>query len=172
MQRFVSALSLLLVLASAKADEPGSLQALLGSSGLGSAKLERRWGNHLVVSTTINGHRAGLMIDTGAPLTLIDTNSVNTFGLTTKKTSTQVGGVWGYSAERYSTSQLNSIAMGNLTLTNVPVALSNHSDMNYYSGLRHVDGLFGAYEMRKFGGFPRLRPADVIHQSERQLCRP
>ncbi len=76
---------------------------------------------------------------------------MNTFGLTVKKTDAPVGGVWGWSAERYGVSKLNAIAMGNLTLTKVPVALSNHSDMNYYGGLRHLDGLFGAHEMYKFG---------------------
>lgn len=42
--------------------------------------------------------------------------------------------------------------MGNLTLANVPVAIADQNEVNYYGGLRHLDGLFGAHEMYKFGG--------------------
>src|SRR5256885_14814935 len=41
--------------------------------------------------------------------------------------------------------------MGNASLTNVPVAIADESDMNYYSRLPHIHGLVGAYEMVKFG---------------------
>src|SRR5574338_111989 len=73
----------------------GSLTTTLASQGLAGAKLERRYGNHLMVPVSINNRRGSLMIDTGSPITLIDRNSVNTFGLTIEKTGESVGGLFG-----------------------------------------------------------------------------
>src|SRR5215470_5112040 len=87
----------------------GTLTGLLSRQGLGGAKLERRFGNHLVVSVSINNRRGALMIDTGSPNTVIDVNSVNTFGLTVEKTGSNVGGLFGRSWERFGTSKVKSI---------------------------------------------------------------
>lgn len=141
----------LLTTGSLPAQDSDSLRLLLAGRGFGGAKLERRFPNHLVVAATINGKHAGLLVDTGAPFTLIDRNSVQTLGLTVKKTGMQVGGVWGASVERFGMSQIASLSMGNLSLTNIPVAISDQNAMNHFGGLRHMDGLFGASEMRKFG---------------------
>ena len=71
----------------ARGQQPGgTLTSTLASQGLAGAKLERRYGNHLLVPVSINNRRGALMIDTGSPYTLIDRNSVNTFGLTVEKT--------------------------------------------------------------------------------------
>src|SRR5436190_23646357 len=99
----------------------GTLAGFLSKQGLASAKLERRFGNHLFVPVSINNRRGALMIDTGSPNTAIDVNSVNTFGLTVVKTGSSVGSLFGRSWERYGASKIKSIAMGNCTLTNVPV---------------------------------------------------
>jgi hypothetical protein len=45
----------------------GALAGFLSQQGLAGAKLERRFGNHLFVSTSINNKSSALMIDTGAP---------------------------------------------------------------------------------------------------------
>src|SRR5215510_6118819 len=84
----------------------GTLTGALASQGLAGAKLERRYGNHLLVPVSINNRRGALMIDTGSPYTLIDRNSVNTFGLTVEKTDTSVGGLFGRACERYGTSKV------------------------------------------------------------------
>jgi predicted aspartyl protease len=60
---------------------PGTLAGFLSGQGLVGVKLERRFGNHLFVPSSINNKRAALMIDTGAPVTIIDKNSAGTFGL-------------------------------------------------------------------------------------------
>src|ERR1700682_2667196 len=52
----------------------GTLAGFLSGQGLAGAKLERRYGNHLFVPASINNQHAALMIDTGAPFTLIDKN--------------------------------------------------------------------------------------------------
>ena len=133
------------------AEDAGSLAALLGSQGVAGAPLKRRFGNHLFVPLSINNHHAALMIDTGAPLTIIDRSSVGTFGMKVAATKVGVGRIFGPSGDRYGLSTISALAMGNCILTNVPVAIADEADLNYYSRLAHLDGLFGAHEMRKFG---------------------
>jgi predicted aspartyl protease len=142
----------------------GNLAGVLSKQGLAGAELERRHGNHLFVSVSINDRHGALLIDTGSPNTLIDHNSVNTFGLTMEKTDSSVGGLFGRSWERYGTSKVKSIAMGNCVVTNVPVAVADLSGMNqersasatgsHLAGskaMAHLSGVFGAREMVKFG---------------------
>ena len=142
----------------------GTLTGALAGQGLAGAKLERRYGNHLLVPVSINNRRGALMIDTGSPNTLIDRNSVNTFGLTVEKTDSNVGGLFGRSWERFGASKVKSIAMGNCTVTNVPVAIADLSGMNPErsatatgshisdsKAMGHLNGVLGAREMAKFG---------------------
>jgi predicted aspartyl protease len=142
----------------------GTLAGFLSKQGLAGAKLERRFGNHLFVPVSINNRPAALMIDTGSPNTAIDANSVNTFGLAVEKTGANVGGLFGRSWERFGTSKVKSIAMGNCTLTNVPVAIADFSGFNRdrsgpttgshigdSKALAHINGILGANEMVKFG---------------------
>ena len=142
----------------------GTLTGTLASQGLAGAKLERRYGNHLLVPVSINNRRGALMIDTGSPYTLIDRNSVNTFGLTVEKTDSSVGGLFGRAWERYGASKVKSIAMGNCMVTNVPVAIADLSGMNPERSaaatgshisdskpMAHFNGVLGAREMVKFG---------------------
>jgi predicted aspartyl protease len=142
----------------------GSLTASLASHGLAGAKLERRYGNHLLVPVSTNNRHGSLMIDTGSPVTLIDRNSVSTFGLTVEKTDASVGGLFGRAWERYGMSKVKSIAMGNCVVTNVPVAIADLSGMNPEhnssatgshlsdsKGMAHVNGVLGSREMVKFG---------------------
>ena len=142
----------------------GTLAGLLSKQGLAGAKLERRYGNHLFVAVSINSQHGALLIDTGSPNTLIDRNSVNTFGLTVEKTDSSVGGLFGRSWERYGMSKVKSLAMGNCVVTNVPVAIADLSAMNPErsaaatgshiadsKALAHINGVLGAREMLKFG---------------------
>src|SRR5213080_504901 len=96
----------------------GTLAGFLSKQGLASAKLERRFGNHLFVPVSINNRRGALMIDNGSPNTDIYVNSVNAFGLTVVKTGSSMGGLFVRSWKRYGASKIKSIAMGNCTLTN------------------------------------------------------
>src|SRR6266403_4154943 len=86
----------------------GTLAGFLSGQGLAGAKLERRFGNHLFVPVSINNKRAALMIDTGAPVTIIDKNSAATFGLRVESTTINVGGVFGKRSEHYGTSVAKS----------------------------------------------------------------
>ena len=142
----------------------GTLLGFLAKQGFAGAKLERRFGNHLFVPVSINNRRGTLLIDTGSPYSLIDANSAKTFGLTVEKTSSNVGGMFGRSWERYGASKVKSIAMGNCIVTNVPVAITDLSDFNRdragpatgshiaeSANLTHVNGILGINEMVKFG---------------------
>ncbi len=147
-----------------KGQQGSSLTATLAGQGLAGAKLERRYGNHLIVAVSINNRHGALMIDTGSPNTLIDRNSVNTFGLTVQKTGESVGGLFGRAWERYGMSKVKTIAMGNCAVTNVPVAIADLSAMNPENStaatgshlsdsksMAHVNGVLGSREMVKFG---------------------
>jgi predicted aspartyl protease len=148
-----------------QAQQPGgTLVGFLAKQGFAGAKLERRFGNHLFVSVSINNRRGALLIDTGSPYSLIDANSAKTFGLTVEKTGSNVGGMFGRSWERYGASKVKSIAMGNCIVTNVPVAITDLSDFNRdragpatgshiaeSGNLTHVNGILGINEMVKFG---------------------
>lgn len=167
MKKLFLAIHLLATLTSVRAQSQqtsGTLTAFLSKQGLGGAKLERRFGNHLFVPVSINNRRGALMIDTGSPSTAIDRNSMNTFGLTVVKTDSSVGGLFGRSWERFGASKIKSIVMGNCTLTNVPVAIADFSSFNQdrsgpatgshiaeSKALAHINGLLGANEMMKFG---------------------
>ena len=149
----------------AQGEQSGStLAGALAAQGLAGAKLERRYGNHLLVPVSINNRRGALMIDTGSPNTLIDRNSVNTFGLTVEKTDSNVGGLFGRSWEHFGASKVKSIAMGNCMVTNVPVAIADLSGMNPErsatatgshisdsKAMAHLNGVLGTREMVKFG---------------------
>ena len=149
----------------AQGEQPGgTLASALAGQGLAGAKLERRYGNHLLVPVSINNRHGALMIDTGSPNTLIDRNSVNTFGLTVEKIGSSVGGLFGRSWERFGASKVKSIAMGNCMVTNVPVAIVDLSGMNPErnaaatgshisdsQAMAHLNGVLGAREMVKFG---------------------
>lgn len=146
------------------AQSGGTLAGILSKQGLVGARLERRYGNHLFVPVSINNRHGALMIDTGSPNMLIDRNSINTFGLTVETTDSSVGGLFGRSWERYGTSKVKSIAMGNCMLTNVPVAIADLSGMNPErsaaatgshiadsKAMAHLNGVLGTREMVKFG---------------------
>jgi predicted aspartyl protease len=148
----------------ARGEQGGTLAGVVASQGLAAAKLERRYGNHLLVQVSINNRHGALMIDTGSPNTLIDRNSVNTFGLTVERTDSNVGGLFGRTWERFGASKVKTIGMGNCMVTNVPVAIADLSDMNpeHSAGatgshisdskaMAHLNGVLGAREMVKFG---------------------
>ncbi len=89
------------------------------------------------------------MIDTGCPYTLIDRASARRSGLKVEETTSYISGVSGTS-QRFGVSKAATLAMGNCTFTNVPVQVADENDINQISG-PHLDGLFGAHEMAKFG---------------------
>jgi predicted aspartyl protease len=128
---------------------PAALKTFMEHEGFGGSSLQRRFGNHLFATTVINGRRTALMIDSGCPITLLDRASAQKLGLQVQETKKYIGGVTG-EAERYGIGKLATLAMGNCTFANVPVEVANESQINLIAR-PHLDGLFGAHEMAKFG---------------------
>ena len=128
---------------------PAALKTFLEREGYGGSPLQRRFGNHLFANTIINGRKTALMIDSGCPITLLDRASAQKLGLQVQETKRYIGGVTGH-AQRYGVSKLSTLAMGNCTFANVPVEVANESQINLIAR-PHLDGLFGAHEMAKFG---------------------
>ena len=127
-----------------------ALKTFLEHEGFGGSPLQRRLGNHLFATAIINGRHTALMIDTGSPRTLIDRSTTHGLGLPVENTKAPVGGVWGWKPEHYGVSKLATLVMGNCTFTNVPITAADESHINKVRG-PHLDGLFGAHEMAKFG---------------------
>jgi predicted aspartyl protease len=137
------------LLSQAAGPPPAALKTFLEHEGFGGSPLQRRFGNHLFVNTVMNGRRTALMVDTGCPFTLLDRASAHKVSLGVEETKSYVIGVVG-DAQRYGVAKLSTLAMGNCTFTNVPVQVADESDLNLYAR-PHLDGLFGAHEMAKFG---------------------
>jgi len=129
---------------------PTALKTFLEREGFGGSPLRRRLGNHLFATTIINGRRTALMIDTGSPRTLIDRSTIRGLGLPVENTKQRVGGIWGWKPEHYGVSKLATLMMGNCTFMDVPITVADESQINKIRG-PHLDGLFGAHEMSKFG---------------------
>lgn len=129
--------------------EPAALKTFLEHQGFGGSPLQRRFGNHLFVITMMNGRRTALVIDTGCPFTLIDRDSARKIGLGIRETKSYIVGVTG-TGKRVGVSKLATLAMGNCTFTNVPVQVADEAQINLLAR-PHLDGLFGAHEMAKFG---------------------
>jgi predicted aspartyl protease len=89
------------------------------------------------------------MVDTGCPFTLIDRNSARRIALESKESKSDVTGVTG-NRQPVTVSRIASLAMGNCTFQNVPVGVAAEGELNRYAR-PHLDGLFGAHEMAKFG---------------------
>lgn len=137
------------LLSQAAGPPPAALKTFLEREGFGGAPLQRRFGNHLFVNTLMNGRRTALMVDTGCPFTLIDRASAHKVALGVAESKSYLVGVVG-DAQRYGLSKLSTLAMGNCTFADVPVKVADESDLNAYAR-PHLDGLFGAHEMTKFG---------------------
>jgi predicted aspartyl protease len=137
------------LLSQAAGPAPAALKTFLEREGFGGSPLQRRFGNHLFVNTVMNGRRTALMVDTGCPFTLLDRASARKVSLGVEETKSYVVGVVG-NAQRYGVSKLATLKMGNCTFANVPVKVADESDLNAYAR-PHLDGLFGAHEMAKFG---------------------
>jgi predicted aspartyl protease len=120
----------------------------LTKNGYGGAQLIRV-SNFYHLPIVSNGKPAILIIDTGAPASLIFRSSVEALGLTELKTNAQVSGVFGQGREFYGTATIRALTAGNCTLTNVPVAIIPPlSDSGRYGNPK---GVLGLRELNKFG---------------------
>lgn len=129
----------------------------LTSNGYGGAQLVRV-GNFYDLPINSNGKPGNLIIDTGAPATLIFRSSLKTLALTESKTNASVSGAFGKSREFYGTATINALRAGNCIFTNVPVAvippLSDSPES--FRGHGGPSGVLGLRELSKFGAIVDL----------------
>ena len=104
-----------------------SLANVLSSEGYWQARAQRRFGNHLFIASTMNGHRAALLIDTSAPATVIHRASAATFGLATAGTALVRRGVFGEVMNEYGRASLRDLRIGDRTLGAVPVVIADQA---------------------------------------------
>lgn len=129
---------------------PAALKTFLEREGFGGSELHRRLGNHLFATTFINGRATALMIDTGAPQSLLDWATIEQLKLDVRNSHVPVSGIWGSKPGHYGVTNIASLVMGNCTFLGVPITVADISQVNSGPG-PHLDGFFGAHEMTKFG---------------------
>lgn len=106
---------------------PTSLAAFYAAEGFDETKLQRRFGNHLYLPTWINAKPGNLVLDSGAPTTVIHRESVATYGLSLAPTHQRVSNVWGPTQDIYSSSKVRSLQIGHQTLHDVPVLVASEA---------------------------------------------
>jgi predicted aspartyl protease len=141
-----------------------TLGAFLINHGYGGAQLiDSIDSYHLPILS--NGKRGNLIVDTGAPTTLIFRASLGRLGLTETKTKSRVSGIFGEGRESYGVTTISALTAGNLTFTNIPVAVASHAgNPNLYG---RPDGLLGLGEMVKFGAILDLSNRMLYLRSSR-----
>ena len=98
---------------------------------------------HLIVDVEVNRVSASLMVDTGTPTTSIARGRLEKFGLVEQKTSHRVTSPLGSASNKfYGIAKLNTLAMGNCMIQDLPVVID---------AIPYVDGVFGADDMHRIG---------------------
>jgi predicted aspartyl protease len=126
-----------------------ALGLYLTKEGYGGAQLVHPE-NFYFLPIQSNGKRGNLVIDTGAPASLIFRQSLKTLALTESKTKAPVSGAFGSSREFFGLTTIKALTVGNCTLTNVPVTVARGTGGDMFSR-RRSNGLLGLRELIKFG---------------------
>ena len=100
---------------------------------------------HLSIAVEINRVRASLIVDTAAPQSCIARNRLKKFRLVEQKTTQRI--IYGLDVksavnEFLCIGKLNTLAVANCRITNVPVAIDE---------IPFLDGIFGFDEMHRIG---------------------
>jgi predicted aspartyl protease len=133
--------------------DKSTLDSLLKQQGFGVVKLKqenldnqkahRNNPKHLIVDVEVNRVSASLMVDTGTPTTNIARGSLKKFGLVEHKTSDRVTSPLGSASKKfYGIAKLNTLAMGNCVIQDLPVLID---------AIPYVDGVFGSDDMHTIG---------------------
>jgi predicted aspartyl protease len=147
-----------------------SLAGFLGSQGYAEARLQRRFGNHLFLATSVNGRRGALLLDTSAPKTVVHRASAATFGIAVSGQVTSRRGVFGEAVNDYGSGRLSALRIGDRVLTDIPVVIAEQAarvdppeflpisklkanakrkDLHLYTRIDPVDGLLGSDILRQ-----------------------
>jgi Aspartyl protease len=86
---------------------------------------------------------ASLWVDTGTPTTNVVRDSLKKFGLVEQKTPYRVTSPLGLASNKfYGIAKLNTLAMGNCVIQDVPILID---------AIPYVDGLLGSEDMHRIG---------------------
>jgi predicted aspartyl protease len=142
-----------MLLAAAISDAHGArgadrLNVYLARNGYCGARLIHP-GNFYTLPIRSNGKAGNLLIDTGAPSTLIFRSSLRRLHLVESRTREQVIGAFGKGRDILGLTKIKAFSAGNCTLTNVPAEIAEGGGRSF----REVrsDGLLGLRELVKFG---------------------
>ena len=129
----------------------GALGQFLASRGYGGAQLVHP-GNFYRLPIISNGKPGDLLVDTGAPTSLIYRASLSKFGLTATETENAVHGAFGKGHERFGRATIPSLRMGNCVLMNMPVIVASDKEgRGIFRRYGSSDGLLGLREMVGYG---------------------
>ena len=135
------------------APENSKLDSLLRQESFGVVKLTRENldnqkahknnPKHLILDAEVNRASASLWVDTGTPTTNVARDSLKKFGVVEQTTSHRVTSPLGSASDKfYGIAKLNTLAMGNCVIQDVPVLID---------AIPYVDGVLGSEEMHRVG---------------------
>jgi predicted aspartyl protease len=117
--------------------------------------------NFYVLPIQSNNKPGNLLVDTGAPHTLIFRSSLRRLDLIETKTKLPVKGAFGAGRDSLGLTTIKAFTTGNCTLTNVPVAVApGGADTNL--SRTNSNGLFGLRELIRFGAVLDL-PSRLVY---------
>ena len=130
--------------------EPGSL---LRQEGFGVVKLKgenldnkkahKNNPKHLIIDAEVNRVSASLWVDTGTPTTNVARDSLKKFGFVEQQTPYRVTSPLGSASDKfYGMAKLNTLAMGNCVIQDVPILID---------AIPYVDGVLGSEDMHRIG---------------------
>ena len=133
--------------------ENSTLNNFLKQEGFGAVRLKRKnldnqkarsnHPKHLVIDAEVNRVSASLMVDTGTPTTNIARDRIKEFGVAEQETSSRVTSPLGSASDKfYGIAKLNTLAMGNCVIQDVPVLIDT---------IPFVDGVLGSDDMHRVG---------------------
>jgi predicted aspartyl protease len=125
-----------------------TIGSFLTRNGYGGAQLVDS-GQFYHLPIHANAKTGNLVVDTGAPATLIFRSSLHRLGLVETKTNAPASGAFGRGHEAYGVSIIGSLSSGNCTLANVPVVIA--SDVGNIHRYGTPNGFLGLRELVKFG---------------------
>ncbi len=150
----------------ARRDPPSPLAALLGQN-YQSIRLLRGSQNHLLAIAKVNGVQAVFGVDTGAPVTALNVNSKQVFGVGPVPAATGLPSTVRIGREIVSVGMVNDFEAGGMRFGLRPVALVDLSRINdaklFLDGRpKAMDGLIGADFLLERGGILNYRPQQLF----------
>lgn len=115
----------------------------LKQENLGNQKAHKNNPKHLIIDAEVNRASASLWVDTGTPTTNVARDSLEKFGVVEQTTSYRVTSPLGSASDKfYGIAKLNTFAMGNCVIQDVPVLID---------AIPYVDGVLGSEDMHRIG---------------------